>query len=142
MNDTLHMTNRDQELLQALVQKVRLFSQRQVADHWWNAELANARRRSEAARSKELLVRITVQARPLPLLESPLMSWQPGNPAPDFGQIAYRCQRRWRMRPTRPCTAWIATERCSQFFGGVARGQFQHGTQATHDIGWQPFGSA
>ena len=45
MTDAFHLTNRDPEILQALVQKVRLFSHRQIADHWWNGELANARRR-------------------------------------------------------------------------------------------------
>jgi len=135
MHDTLHMTNRDQELLQTLVQKVRLFSQRQIADHWWNGELANARRRLKRLAGKELLVRMTVQARPLPALESPLVSWQPGKPAPNYGQIAYRCQQRWRKRPTRPCTAWIATERGAQFFGGAGRGDLKHPTQATHDLG-------
>ena len=50
----LHITNRDREILQALVQKVRLFSQRQIADHWWDGELANARRRLKRLAHREL----------------------------------------------------------------------------------------
>ena len=105
MNATFHMTARDTEIVQALVQKVRLFAQRQLADHWWNGELSNARRRLKRLAGNGLLARITVQARPIPPLESPLVGWRPGQPAPDFGQVAYQCQQRWRMRPTRPCTA-------------------------------------
>ena len=135
MNDAFHMTGRDTGVVQALVQKVRLFSQRQVADHWWNGELVNARRRLKRLAAGGLLSRITVQARPLPALDAPLASWQPGQDAPDFGQIAYRCQQRWRKQPTRPCTAWIATDQAAQLFGGIRRGELKHPTQATHDLG-------
>ncbi len=45
MSDALHLTPRDRAIVQSLVQKVRLFSQRQIVDHWWNGELANSRRR-------------------------------------------------------------------------------------------------
>ena len=45
MSGPLHLTGRDRAIVQALVQKVRLFSQRQIVDHWWNGELANSRRR-------------------------------------------------------------------------------------------------
>ena len=135
MTDTLHVTDRDTEILLALVQKVRLLSQRQIAHHWWGGDLANTRRRLNRLAEKQLLARITVQARPVPVLESPLVSWRPGVPTPDYGQIAYRCQQRWRLRPTRPCTAWIATERAAQLLGGVARGDLKHALQATHDFG-------
>ena len=135
MNETIHLTDRDQEILQALVQKVRLFSQRQIAAHWWHGELANARRRLQRLARNELLARMTVQARSVPALESPLASWQLGEAAPDFGKVAYRCQQRWRFRPTRPCTAWIVTERGAQLFGGVGRGDLKHPMQATHDLG-------
>ena len=39
------LTQRDIEILLALVQKVRIFSLRQIARHWWHGEMANARRR-------------------------------------------------------------------------------------------------
>jgi hypothetical protein len=135
VNETFHLTNRDREISQALVQKVRIFGQRQVADHWWGGELANCRRRLKRLAQNGLLARITVQARSLPALESPLVSWQPGDAAPNFGQVAYRCQQRWRCRPTRPCTAWIVTETGAQLFGGVRRGDLKHAMQATHDLG-------
>lgn len=131
----LHLTNRDHELLQTLAQRVRLFSQRQIADYWWGGELPNARRRLKRLAAEELLTNTTVLARTLPELESPLASWRPGDSAPDIGAVAYRCQDRWRKRPPRPCTAWIASERAARLFGGVRRGELRQPTQATHDLG-------
>lgn len=128
-------TERDHEIVQALVFRVRLFSQRQLAEHWWNGETANARRRLSQLAEHDLVERITVQARTLPVLESPLAVWKPGDSAPDCGQVAWRCQSRWRMRPLRPCTAWIATEKAARNFGGTQRGQIHHPAQVTHDLG-------
>jgi hypothetical protein len=102
VTDSLHLTPRDRIILQSLAQKVRLFSQRQIADHWWNGELPNSRRRLKRLAERGLVERITVLARAIPVLESPLVSWSPGDAVPDFGSIAYRCQVRWRLRPARP----------------------------------------
>jgi hypothetical protein len=135
VTSALHLTERDRALLQALVQKVRLFSQRQIADHWWNGELVNSRRRLKRLADRGLVQRMTVLARPIPVLESPLVGWRPGDSAPHFGSIAYRCQERWRLRPTRLCTAWLATDVASQAFGGPARDALKNPTQATHDLG-------
>jgi len=135
MSGPLHLTGRDRAIVQALVQKVRLFSQRQIVDHWWNGELANCRRRLKRLADRNLLRRISVMARPAPAFESPLVTWRPGEVAPDFGKIAYRCQARWRFRPARQCVVWLATELASQAYGGTARGELKHPTQATHDLG-------
>jgi hypothetical protein len=132
---SLHLTPRDREILQALVQKVRLFSQRQIADHWWNGELPNTRRRLKRLAERGLVERITVLARAIPVLKSPLVSWRPGDASPDFGSIAYHCQERWRRRPARPSVVWLATKGTSQSFGGTPGGQLKHPTQATHDLG-------
>jgi hypothetical protein len=135
VSQAFHITGRDREIVQALVQKVRLFSQRQIVDYWWNGEQPNARRRLRRLAECGLIIRMTVQARSALPIKSPLASWQPGEPAPDFGQVAYRCQQRWRHRPTRPCSAWIATEKAAQIFGGVQRGDLKNALQATHDLG-------
>lgn len=135
MSDTLKLTSRDHEVLQSLVLKVRLFTQRQIAEHWFGGELVNARRRLKQLGAAGLLERITVHARPLPPLMAPLASWQPGGETPDFAAVAYQCQQRWRFRPPRPATAWIATEQAAQHFGGVRRGELKQPTQATHDLG-------
>ena len=135
MTDALHLTPRDLAVVQALVQKVRLFSQRQIVDHWWNGELANSRRRLKRLADRNLLQRTFVTARPAPAFESPLITWRPGDAAPDFGKIAYRCQARWRSRPARQSVVWQATKVASQAFGGTARGKLKHPMQATHELG-------
>lgn len=135
MIDDMKLTPRDSDILQSLTLKVRLFSQRQIAEHWFGGEVVNARRRLKQLGEADLLQRISVHARPLPPLDAPLVSWQPDQPEPDFGAIAYRCQQRWRMRPPRRSTAWLATERSAQLFGGVRRGELKQPTQATHDLG-------
>jgi hypothetical protein len=135
VSDPFSVTLRDQEIAQALVQKVRVFGQRQIADHWWEGQLPNARRRLKRLANQGLVTRLTVQARSLPVFEAPLVTWRPTDPDPDFGAVAYRCQERWRLRPVRPCTAWIATDTAAHFYGGVRRGELKLATQATHDLG-------
>lgn len=135
MTATFSLTPRDQELLQALVQKVRLFSQRQVADHWFDGDVANARRRIKQYEAADLVRRIDVQARTLPELNQPVAAWSPGKPALDYQAVSYRLQSRWKGSPVRPCTAIIATERLSQHYGGRNRGELKHPLQATHDLG-------
>ncbi len=135
MNEALNITSRDADLLQALVQKVRLFSQRQVADDFWEGALPNAKRRLKRLAEGNYVTRLTVQARSVPVLESPLASWRPGDSDPNFGQVAYRCQSRWRKRPVRPCTVWIATEKAAQLYGVSCRGALKNPLQATHDLG-------
>ncbi len=132
---SLHLTQRDREILQALSLKVRLFNQRQLAEHWWNGDLANARRRLKRFAQVGLLTQIMVPTRALPPLEVPLVRWKPGDPQPEAGHIAYQCQNRWRMRAVRPSTVWIATEQAAQIYGGKSRGELKHATQATHDLG-------
>lgn len=134
-NQSLKLTARDHALLLALVRKVRLFSLRQIAGHWWDGELANTRRRLRALTESGLLRRITVASRSLPEFHEPIVSWRPGESAPEFAAAAYQCQNRWRRRPVRPVTAFIASERASQLFGGRGRGELKNETQATHDLG-------
>lgn len=128
-------TSRDQEILTALVQKVRLFSLRQIAAHWWDGEVANARRRLKVLMGVDLLQRITVRARTLPPLQAPVAAWDPGRPAVDFGQIAHRLQSRWVHRAVRTTTAFIATPRAARLLGGTARAELKASTQVTHDLG-------
>lgn len=115
--------------------KVRLFSQRQLVNQWWPGEVANSRRRLKRLAEQGLIDKTVVLARPTPVLESPLIRWNPGDAAPHFGQVAYQCQQRWQRRPARQCVVWFATEGASQLFGGVARGELKHPLQATHDLG-------
>ena len=131
----LTLKRRDHELLQALAHKVRLFSLRQIAEHWWSDEIANARRRLRTLARAQLVLPITVAARTLPPIEAPFVVWKPGQPVPDFGRIAYQLQSRWQRRAVRSVTAYIATQHAVQLYGGKARGELKHPLQATHDLG-------
>lgn len=132
---SLKLTARDHTLIHVLVRKVRLFSLRQIAAHWWQGELANTRRRLRALTEAGLVHRMTVTARSLPRFEGPILTWQPGDSIPDFAAAAWKCKSRWLRRPARPVTVFIATERAAQLFGGRNRGQLKNETQATHDLG-------
>lgn len=128
-------TSRDHEILSALTQKVRLFTLRQITAHWWQGELANARRRLKVLTEVQLVQRITVRARTLPPINSPVAEWMPGRDVPDFGGVANQLQNRWVRRPVRSLTAFTATPRAARFLGGTARDSIKVPTQATHDIG-------
>lgn len=133
--EPLHLTNRDQEILHAVALQVRLLNLRQLAETWWNGDLPNARRRLKRLVHAGLLTSVIVPARALPPLEAPLVRWNLGDPKPEFGSVAYRCQDRWRGRAVHPSTVWIATEQAAQLYGGVRRGELKHPAQATHDLG-------
>ncbi|MFM9960799.1 MAG: hypothetical protein ACKV2Q_06200 [Planctomycetaceae bacterium] len=132
---SLTLNERDHELLHALVRKVRVFTQRQIAEHWWQADLANARRRLKQLAEAGLVARVTVHARPLPELAQPVIVWRPGQPAPDCGRAAYELQRRWLGKALRSATAFIATQAAAQLLGGKHRGEIHQPTQVTHDLG-------
>ena len=121
MTASVSLTARDQQMLLALVQKVRLLSLRQIAEHWWQDEVANARRRLRALTATSLVQRVTVAARTLPPIDAPVATWQPGHTVPDFGQVSYRLQSRWRRRAVRSTSAYIATDHAAQLFGGKCR---------------------
>src|SRR5262245_43687409 len=102
----LTLTQRDEEMILALCQRVRLFNLRQVAEHWWRSETANARRRLKQLVEAGLIHRIEVGARTLPELTQPVLTWRPGSDSPDFDAAAYQLQRRWQSLPVRTCTAF------------------------------------
>lgn len=135
MTQITTLTKRDLVLLLALVQKVRAFSLRQTARHWWAGDMANARRRLKMLAESEFLRLVTVSARSLPPLQTPVIVWQPGQAAPDFGKIAYQLKLRWKHRPARLVTTVVGTARSARLLGGKARGDLKCGTQATHDLG-------
>lgn len=131
----INITGRDHELLQALTQKVRLLSLRQIAEHWFGGDVANARRRLRQLVAAGLLHRINIAVRPTPPLPGPVVVWQFGKPTPDFGRAAWQIETRWHHRPVRLCATFIATAKTSNAFGGKSRGELKHPLQATHDLG-------
>jgi hypothetical protein len=135
MTGTAALSTREREILLALAQKVRLFSQRMLADHWFHCDLANTRRGMKRLVQAGYCEHHTVIARSLPELHAPLITWKPGDEMPPCGEVAYRCVERWRQHAARPTGVWIATEQTARLFGGVRRGTLHQPVQATHDLG-------
>lgn len=135
MNGPATLTQRDIDLVQVLTQKVRLLSLRQVSRQWWHGDLANTRRRLRVLVAAGLLNSLVAQARSLPSLLAPVITWHPNDNKPRFGQIAHRLKARWRNRAVRSVRVYVATEKAAHLFGGVAHGRLKAPTQATHDLG-------
>lgn len=128
---------RDDEILRTLSLRVRLFALDQIAAAWWTSTPAgrtNARRRLATLVDAGMLRRLRVNVRPLPALEGPVLSWQPGDADPPFGAVAWRLQSRWQ-EPPRTTTVYIATRRGANQYGGRQRGELRREFQATHDLG-------
>ncbi len=135
MAEVLRLTERDEEIGSALALQIRLASQRQVSDHWFDGDDSNARRRLSHLDRLGLVEKVVVRARTLPAIKHPLIKWQPGDKSPNCGKVAYACRSRWRLRHVRTCTAYIATEKAAQLFGGRRRSGIAKELQVTHDLG-------
>lgn len=129
------LSRRDLDILTALVRKVRLFSLRQISNHWWHGDLANTRRRMKTLVASGLLNTVDVPARSLPALCEPYIDWRPGTVTPHFGHVAHRLSARWHWRALRPTRVFVGTPRAANLLGGTARGNLKCSTQATHDLG-------
>ena len=135
MSRSFLLCDRDREMLVALTQKVRVFGFRQIAEHWFDGDRANTRRRLRILTAAGLVARAAVLARPLPVLLTPVATWKPGEVVPEMGVISHRLQSRWRKRPTRSCRAILATPQAAQLLGCHASGELTRPTQACHDLG-------
>lgn len=131
------LTTRDQQILQSLCTKVRVFTLQQLADAWWHdaaqPELL-ARRRLAKLAEVELVRRHSVSAMPLPPLDTPLIQWRPGQRTPDFGAAAWKAQNRWK-ESARQTIVYSATSKSANLFGGKPTQKLKSAFQITHDLG-------
>ncbi len=136
MADRTQLTARDEEILLALLSKVRVFSVEQIAKTWWcdsqNSKRAALRRLQRLSVSDLLSIR-RVFVRPLPRLEVPLVSWRPRLPRPRFGPVAWQLQSRWDS-PQSSTAICFATTTAAKRLGGLNR-QLLNPLQVTHDLG-------
>jgi len=131
------LTHRDEELLMALVHKLRVISLEQIADTWWHGLASGvtcARRRLRVLTERRLVSNQRIMARPLPSISKPLATWRPGKSMPPFGPLAWKLQRRW-SNPAKQTTVFTATTRASRQFGGKNTARLKHRHQVTHDLG-------
>lgn len=74
-----------------------------------------------------------VPARPLLHLESPLVTWRPGLPAPEFGPLAWSLEKRWQ-EPLRPTRVFFAGPAAVRTYGGCMKGHLSNIAQVSHDL--------
>lgn len=131
------ITERDEEVLFALARCVRFFTLQQIARTWWNSQPsgeANARRRISQLLDADLIGRQHIFASELPGLTKAIFTWQLGDMRPNYGAVSWKLVRRWKSAPKRQ-TAYFATTKLANRYGGRSRGRIKHLNQATHDLG-------
>jgi len=128
-------TQRDRTVVDPLATgRVRAFDLPTVAAWLWSATAdprENARRRLGELVAAGLLKRLQVIACPLPPVQAPVFSWQPGERAPDCGALAWQLQTRWaKPRITR---IYLAGSGVAFRFGLPADG-LKNPTTVSHDL--------
>jgi hypothetical protein len=122
-------------VLDALAYRVRFFSWPQLlslgpCSESYERGLRRLLQRLEASR---LIRRLTVLARPAPVVDGPLFRWRPGSPAPDCYAIQYQAEKR-NLRPVQAVTVFLGTVRLANVLGGTCGGKLNHHA-VTHDLG-------
>jgi hypothetical protein len=122
-------------LLDALAYRVRVVSWAQLLalgprSGSYERSLRRLIHRLEGSR---LIRRLTVLARPAPVIDGPLFRWQPGGPAPDCYAIQYQAEKR-NVQPVQAVTVFLGTERLANVLGGTCGGKLNLHS-ASHDLG-------
>lgn len=129
------LTRRDQEIIEALTLRVRLFSLRQLARTWWAGSAAGepqARARMKLLERAGLVTGCTLMARPELELAAPVIAWEPGAAEPDFGAASWQLCSRFTA-PLRHTPCIIATPQAGVRYGGRG-GRFPKAAEQTHDL--------
>jgi len=129
-------SNRDEEILETLVFKVRLFTPAMIARTWWpeaRSPEVHARRRLAQLVEVGLLESTRLFAEPMLALEQPVSSWRPGDPPPDAEAVSYTLQSRWTIPPVQTEVV-VATKNAVYQYGGRGRGGQHQRFQAGHDL--------
>ena len=135
MSGRLELTSRDREILHALTHRVRVFTLPQVARTWWRGTSQaepEARRRARQLEGAGLVSVVPLIAHPEIQLDAPLVTWQPGLPAPDASKLASTLARRW-PEPERETVCIGATAEAAAIVGGSG-GRLPRDSETTHDI--------
>lgn len=132
----MKLTSRDQAVIHSLLFCVRLATLDQLARTWWSPSATgrkNAGNRVTSLLRSGWLSTRSVLARPLLPLIAPEQIWNPGDPAPDFGALAWRLQSRWKQ-PVQLVRACLASPAAARRLGGPRRGRIKNLCQVTHDL--------
>lgn len=126
---------RDEAILEILTCRVRVLSVRQVARTWWSRSKEPERNATERLRQLErsgLVELLSLRAHPEIRLRHPLVTWQPGLPAPDFRTQARTLTNRF-AKPDVETLCIIATTEAGLARAGSG-GRPPRDSEVTHDI--------
>lgn len=124
---------RDFDILRPLVYSYRVTTAAAEAHRYGIARATAARRLNQLVRGR-LLNRLWAWCSEIPPIRAPLARWQPGEPEPDFGAVAYAAQQRFTDRPVRRISIYTASNKLLAMYGLPPRPHLKlH--QATHDLG-------
>lgn len=130
-------TQRDHELLETLGRKVRMLALEQIASTWWpdsRGSVTQARRRMLQLCEAGSLDRYDVLAHGFLELTKPVITWNMGDPPPDFGAVAWQLNHRWPPVAPRRTVLFMATERTCNLYGGPLTPRRPKPGQVTHDL--------
>lgn len=116
------ITERDREIINALVCCVSVFSEEQLLQTWWPNSAAgrkNGQRRLKALVAGHLLRRQVVIAKSVTRVQL-LAHITPKSTLPDFSEIARASRETWAIEQ-RPITIYSATRRCRNYLGGISQ---------------------
>lgn len=133
----MFLTSRDQEILEALACKVRVFLAEQIAGTWWpDAEtpIVHAGRRLTALHDAGFVDCVHLPVDRMLTLAGPLFEWQPGQAAPDFDATAYQLQSRWNSCPPSIVPLYVSTPETNNTYGGPTRRKALDRGQVSHDL--------
>lgn len=134
-SQSVELTPRDREILDALTRRVRVFTLAQVGRTWWGttgSPEAGARRRLKVLEGAGLVTLVPLIAHPEIPLSGPLVCWQRGLPEPDAEQLAATLSRRW-TEAERNTWCVVATGDAAAVVGGRG-GRVPRESEGTHDI--------
>lgn len=129
------MKPREEQILRALANDVRVLSLTQVARTWWS-DTRWGRSRAKTAMAEleaEGWAQIhTSLCRPVRQPQEPLLSWSPGDASPDFWRLSRKLHQR-AMEPASMTTFVFASARSVALLGR-GRAPSIKLTQMTHDL--------
>jgi hypothetical protein len=118
---SLILDSRDQDVINTLTLKCRLLTGKQIERTWWHGRSGQGvpmHRLEEFAAGGWLLLD-AVTAHPELQFHTPLLVWEPADPAPNFGALSRAAAARLPKRSEQVIVV-RATEKAAHLFGGNA----------------------
>lgn len=131
----LSLSDRDQEILDALTLRVRVMSIGQIARQWFDGAsdpVRQTKRRLAALAKADLVELASIPTRPELTLDKPLVTWRPGEVPPAFERLASFLDARWK-KPAILTDLVIASRKAGIARGGHG-GRWPRRSEVSHDL--------